>query len=215
MRGRGDSVLHSRGMREEEPKMQSRSTLDRQRLCRVLEVVLDALDGVLDESDYRLVGTSAAMLVGAPLHAGDIDFLMRERCAVDRFGSALSAFVCEVPPQLISGGMQYFARYEICGISVEASTIEVATSSDCLEVSGTGPWVYFTRVPVGMRMVPVVRMELRLATELARDRPDRFEPLIAWMKEQATDADLLQRAMMAWGLPEERQQCVLAALQLG
>jgi hypothetical protein len=54
----------------------------------------------------------------------------------------------------------------------------------------------------------VVRLELRLVTELRRDRPDRYEPLLDHMSVHKFDAELLQRAMNARCISAERQRLV-------
>ncbi|TXK35626.1 hypothetical protein FR742_41255 [Nonomuraea sp. C10] len=74
-----------------------------------------------------------------------------------------------------------------------------------MECIGRGPWQHYVLVPCGPHRVPVVRLELRLATELLRDRPDRYEPLIA---RRGFDPDLLERAMTARGLSPERRRLV-------
>jgi thioredoxin reductase (NADPH) len=52
-------------------------------LLEVLSEILPRLQAILGQSDYRLVGTAAALLHGCELPVGDVDFLMRERDHVD------------------------------------------------------------------------------------------------------------------------------------
>ncbi len=77
-----------------------------------------------------------------------------------------------------------------------------------MECIGRGPWEHYVLVPCGPHRVPVVRLELRLATELPRDRPDRHEPLIDHLARRGFDPDLLERAMTARGLSPERRRLV-------
>lgn len=104
--------------------------------------------------------------------------------------------------------MQYFARYEINGVQLEISTVEWPGDSDGMECIGPGPWQHYVVVTCGSHRVPVIRLELRLATELLRNRPDRFEPLLDHMSAHGFDSALLQTAMDARHLPAERQQMI-------
>jgi hypothetical protein len=90
--------------------------------------------------------------------------------------------------------------------------VEVTTESDCIEVSGSGPWTHYVGIPVGMHIVPTVRIELRLATELSRDRAEKYKPILDWMTRNGCDRNLLIRAMNARGVPAERQHDVLLRL---
>ncbi|TMR17520.1 hypothetical protein ETD86_23120 [Nonomuraea turkmeniaca] len=65
--------------------------------------------------DYRVGGTSAALLQGVHLPVGDIDLLVAGREDVDTFAAALEAYPCLYPASWIQEAMQYFARYEING----------------------------------------------------------------------------------------------------
>ena len=98
---------------------------------------------------------------------------------------------------------------------VVATAVEWTTDSDYIETLGDGPWKYQTQIAVGPYRVPTVALELRLATELLRNRPDRYVPLITWMKQNGCDADLLGHAMDARGLSPEIQHSVLAQVSGG
>jgi len=60
--------------------------------------------------------------------------------------------------------------------------------------------------------VPAVRPELRLVSELARNRPDRAAALIAHLRSHGADLGLLQRAMTDRGLAPDQQRRVLDGL---
>jgi len=179
-------------------------------LRETLEKVLEHTASHFEQVNYCLVGTAAAMLHGVPLSAGDVDFLMKERTHVDAFAVALSSFPALTPPTLLEEAKQYYAAYNVNGIQVEASTVEVTTDSVYIETYGDGPWKYQTLIAVGPYRVPTVALELRLATELLRNRPDRYEPMITWMKQNGCDADLLVHAMNARRLSPEIQHSILA-----
>ncbi|GAA2376269.1 hypothetical protein GCM10010404_35130 [Nonomuraea africana] len=173
-----------------------------------LETTLTALRAVGSDPMYRVGGTSAALLQGVHLPVGDVDLLVARREDVDTVAAALSSFPCLYAPSWLPESSQYFARYEVNGVHLEISTVEQETDSDGMECVGRGPWQHFVLITCGSYRVPVVRLELRLATELLRDRSDRYEPLLDHMAAQGFDADLLDRAMTARGLSVERQRLV-------
>ncbi|WP_157248408.1 hypothetical protein [Nonomuraea typhae] len=173
-----------------------------------LDSTLTAVRAAGADPRYRMGGTGAALLQGVRLPVGDIDLLVARREDVDTIAAALSSFPCLYAASWIPESSQYFARYEVNGVHVEISTVEVEDDSDAMECVGRGPWQHYVLVTCGSHRVPVVRLELRLATELRRDRPDRYEPLLDHMAARGFDAGLLQRAMTAHGLPPERRRWV-------
>jgi len=163
--------------------------------------------------DYRLVGTGAALLHGVSLPAADIDILVRERYGVDTFGSALSSFRCLEAPTWLAETRQYYGNYEVNGVEVGISTVEVASDADTIETFGRGPWEHFTLLACGRYAVPTVALELRLITELFRNRPDRYQPLIQFMQSHGCDLDYIRRGIVAAGLPQTMQDDVLNRLR--
>ncbi|QYC38275.1 hypothetical protein Nocox_03225 [Nonomuraea coxensis DSM 45129] len=173
-----------------------------------LETTLTALVAAGADPAYRVGGTGAALLQGVRLPTGDLDLLVARREDVDAFAAALSSFPCLHAASWLAASSQYFTRYEVNGVHVEISTVEQETGSDAMECVGRGPWEHYVVIPCGPHRVPVVRLELRLATELRRDRPDRYEPLLDHLAARGFDAGLLNRAMTARGLPAERRRLV-------
>ena len=173
-----------------------------------LDMALTALRAAGADTAYRVGGTSAALLQGVHLPAGDIDILVARREDVDTFAAALSSFPCLYPASWIPESSQYFTRYEVNGVDVEVSTVETETDSDVMECVGRGPWEHYVLITCGSHRVPVIRLELRLATELLRERPDRYEPLLGHMGKHGFDSALLQRAMDAHRLPAERRRLI-------
>ncbi|MFI7452193.1 hypothetical protein ACIBQX_32180 [Nonomuraea sp. NPDC049714] len=173
-----------------------------------LDTTLTALRAAGADPMYRMGGTGAALLQGVHLPVGDVDLLVARREDVDTVAAALSSFPCLYAASWLPESSQYFARYEVNGVHVEISTVEQETDSDEMECIGRGPWQHYVLIPCGAHRVPVVRLELRLATELLRDRSDRYEPLLDHMAAQGCDADLLHRAMTARGLSAERRRMV-------
>ncbi|GII95522.1 hypothetical protein [Sinosporangium siamense] len=177
-------------------------------ITATLDTVLTAMQAADADLAYRVAGTSAAVLQGVRLPAGDIDMLVTRREDVDRFAAALSSFPCLHAASWLPGPSQYFARYEVGGVAVEISTVERRVDSDGMECVGRGPWRHCVWITCGSHQVPVVRLELRLATELVRDRVDHYEPLLDHMRARGFDFDLLYRAMRDQGLSAERQRLV-------
>jgi hypothetical protein len=186
--------------------------LDQARLRETLTIMLDHAMPACAQTEYRLVGTGAALLHGVQLPAGDIDILVKEREDVDAFDSTLSSFNCLFAPTWLPDDDQYYANYKINGVEVGISTVEVETDSDAIETFGRGPWEHFSLIPCGSYAVPTVALEIRLATELYRKRSDRYNPIIQYMKANGCDVDLLRRAMEAARLPQAIQEDVLNQL---
>ena len=170
----------------------------------MLSTVLDECHDAIADTDYRVVGTAAAMLHGVHLPAADIDVLLRQRAGVDRFLAALCRHECLAPPQYLEGSRQYFAAVRIQGIKVEFSTVEAPSASATSECVGLGPWSHFAMVPCGRRSIPVVALELRLLTELARDRADRYIPIWQFMQCCGFDAELLGRGLRERGISQAK-----------
>ncbi|MBV7338206.1 hypothetical protein KFU94_60275 [Chloroflexi bacterium TSY] len=97
-------------------------------------------------------------------------------------------------------------------VNVGASTVEWNAVSDGIECLGEGPWAHFSALPLGEHLVPTVALELRLVTELFRSRPDRYRPLIKYMRIRPCDIALLLRGMDERKIPKEKQEEVIGQL---
>lgn len=186
----------------------------RQTLITLLDIGQPAIDGV----EYRLVGTSAALLRGVQLTAGDIDLLFREREAVTRLHDELSkspATECLKGPVWMPDAKQYFARYLVDGVMVELSTVEVEVDgeNDTLECFGRGPWQHFDRIPCGPYWVPTVSLELRLLTELHRGRPEKYHPIVDHLHMHGCDLELVLRGLAMHKISQQLHSEVLARLE--
>ncbi|WP_327128568.1 hypothetical protein [Streptomyces sp. NBC_01727] len=188
-------------------------TLTAPELQNVLSLLLDQVDPDALGLDYRLVGTGAALAQGVQLPVNDVDILMIRRRDVDRTAAALSGFPCRDSPVWLPDARQYFARFEVAGIEVEISTVERSADTDTLECVGRGPWEHFVGIWVGRHLVPAVGLELRLVTELVRDRPDRYEPLMEHMRLHGADLPLLRKAMGERAVDPAWQEHILEQLQ--
>jgi len=156
------------------------------------------------------LGTGAAALHGVELPAGDIDILVEDRKAVDVSGDALACFKCPYPPTFLEDMRQYYVEFEINGVDVGISTVEIETDLDWIETYGPGPWVHYVLLPCGSYMVPTVKLELRLITEVYRDRQERCNPLIGYMKTRGYDTTLLNRGIK--GIKKDFREKVLSRL---
>jgi hypothetical protein len=177
--------------------------LDRSKLILVLSKVLDKVVFDLSNEDYRLVGTSAALLHGVELPVGDIDILVKERRLVDLFSKALSCFNCVIPPTIIPDMNQYYTEYSIDKVEVGISTVEIHTDKDWIETYGNGPWIHYNLLPCGSYIVPSVKLELRLITELYRKRPERYDPILDYMRIHGYDKELVNQGIMNLDIDEE------------
>lgn len=183
------------------------------RLLEVLKRVLNATESVLSPDDYRLVGTTASILHGAKTPSKGVDILMRSRENVDAFHLAMSQFKVDLPPTFDPEDTIYWASYFVDGVHVATCVNEYPAESDAIESAGVGAWMHFTQIPWGHHSVPTVKLELRLITELFRNRPDRYEPLIEYMRIQKVDIDLLRRGMNERQIPQERQEEIIVQLR--
>jgi hypothetical protein len=187
--------------------------LSQDQLRETLITVLDHSMPACAHIEYRLVGTGAALLQGVLLPAGDVDILVKERASVDAFGSALASFKCLFSPAWIPHSRQYYAEYEVKGVGVDFSTVEAETDLDSIECLGRGPWEHYVFISCGPYTVPVVALELRLVSELSRNRPDRYTPLIQHMQVHGCDIELVRRGMEAHSLSQTLQEKVLGQLR--
>ncbi|GIG65202.1 hypothetical protein [Phytomonospora endophytica] len=191
----------------------TRPLRDEADLRALLATTLDLLDPASGGIPYRLVGTAAALLQGVVLPAGDIDVLFAAREGVDAFAAAFADREARQPPVWLPEAGQYFAEFVLDGVRVSASTVEHPDGSVFLESGGKGAWRHYVDVRCGSRVVPAVRLELRLVTELVRDRPDRRAPILAHLVRHGADVPLLERALAAAGVPEGRSREVLARVR--
>ena len=187
-------------------------TLSLDKLRETLIVFLDHTMPACAHIEYRLVGTGAALLQGVSLPSADIDILVKERHDVDAFGAALSSFKCLEAPAWLPDMRQYYGNYEVNGVEVGFSTVEIESDADTVETFGRGPWECYTQIPCGRYTVPTVALELRLITELYRNRPERYQPLIQYMQSHGCDLDFIRRGIAAAGLPQTIQDDVLDTL---
>jgi uncharacterized protein YkwD len=65
---------------------------------------------------------------------------------------------------------------------------------------------------MGERSIKAVAPELRLATELSRDRQDRADLIAGWLHDHGHDAALLTNALDAHGIGADARAPLLAII---
>jgi hypothetical protein len=180
----------------------TRPLRDSRELDAVLRTGFDLIRAVAPGLRYRLVGTAAACLQGVDLPVGDVDILVDRRDDVDAVAEALAGLPCVTAPQWLASARQYFACYSVDGVGFGVSTVEVACDEDGWECQGPGPWRHHVTVDCGGHRIECVGLELRLTTEFLRDRPDRYQPLLAHLGVHGADLELLRQSMTVRGVPE-------------
>lgn len=161
---------------------------------RTLEAILD----VVPPAEFRLVGTASCVLRGIDVEANDVDILFARREPIDAWTNALAGLATvRDAPAWRGDAQQYFARLELDGVVVELSTVEVVVDTDTAECVGTGPWTHWDDVPCGPHHVATVALELRLVTEVARQRQERWEPIVAFLRPRPCDLELVERGLVA------------------
>lgn len=178
--------------------------------------VMEALLGVVPETEFRLVGTASCLLRGIDVAANDIDVLFRQRDTVDAWvASAAHLAAVHDAPRWLPDAAQYFARLDIDGVTVELSTVEIDAPTDTFECAGSGPWAHFDEVRCGEFGIRAVALELRLATDVARGRADRCEPIIGYLRAHPCDLALVERALVAHSIPAGEIAVIMRSLTVG
>ena len=169
--------------------------IDRETLTDVLTKVLDRTSPYINQKEYCLIGTAAALLRGVTLPVGDIDILVRRRKTVDHISKSLKEYELIIPPTELHDMNQYYTEYSIDEIEVGISTVEIDTENDWIETYGPGPWTHYTLQPCGHYIVPTIKLEIRLLTELLRNRPERYNPIIKYLEKHEIDRELVKRGI--------------------
>ena len=185
-----------------QPEMDSSEVVD-DRLRRAMSVLAPIAASFSDE--IRMVGTASSWLRGIVLPVGDIDVLARTRLTVDGLAEELNrrGVLCRMPPSLLDepGFTQYYTSFEIHDVKVEVSTVEAGTDGPLSECAGPAPWSHFDGVLFDDSRLFAVASELRLLSEVSRNRPERWEPIGRHLEDNGYDAELLDAACSS--LPDD------------
>jgi hypothetical protein len=181
--------------------------------------VADSLASVfvrVPSAEVRLVGTASSVMRGIDLPVHDVDILFRDRAGLDSwFGALVAHFEVGSPPAWIADSRQYFARLHDGDITIELSTVEIDSDADTIECIGEGPWRYFDLVPCGGRNMPAVATELRLITEVSRDRIDHCRAIIDHLQGAGCDVALVRRGLARAGINQDAIDRIVAAVSRG
>lgn len=172
-----------------------------------------------DRLTWMLVGSAATSLHGAAVVPGDVDVLVHPdthqdnmlECAtslVEYTGQDtpsedldlfLSSPACPLIP--LSDGSWLFGRWMVQGCKLELARIRTAVAPPVvLETMGTAVWDTRQHVLWHGLSIPVVPLEVQLATIMSRAQVDRERAVQARLTERGFDSALLSRAMADRGV---------------
>jgi len=197
------------------PKPPEGRALVAARFAEALEIALARVEPALPLESLRLVGTAAALLQGVFLPVRDVNLLVKSQAQVDAFAAALDGFPCIAPPAWDAETGAYAARFLIRGFEIAMTAAGDAPDGEpdaVFETQGHGPWQHSVPIVCGAHTLHAVALELRLATEVARERHARVAPLLRALRRRGCDLPLLRRCLDAHGVPPETQQDLLAKL---
>lgn len=182
-----------------------------------LEAFLAVAD---DDVAWMVVGSAATRLQGVAVEPGDVDVLVHPGTSDDAMRvlaeqlvefavpgpatSDLDSFLSMPDRPLVAtpDGEWLFGRWWVGGGKLELARIRVDLGDTAVvETMGTAVWK--TRRTVGWRGrdVPVVPLEVQLATMLLRGQADREHAVRARLARAGSDDALIARALAARGLP--------------
>lgn len=168
-----------------------------------------------------LVGSAATRLHGADVDPADVDILVHPETPDDallRLAGALSDHVVDGPASqnlehfmstrdqsLLAAGAWLFGRWMIDGCKLEVARIqEPVDPSSLLETHGLVIWSFREDIEWRGRSLPVVPLEVQLATVVVRGQTEREKTVRAALTERGYDHELQERAMVARGLDPHR-----------
>jgi hypothetical protein len=166
-------------------------------------------------ADWMLVGSAASAVHGVGLQPGDIDVLARSAADVSTLASVLppaeagasdphldpETFLSTAhePVATFEDGTWTFGRWLLEGVRVEVAHI-AADDGRLHETTGSAVWRHRqTAAWRGIRL-PIVPLEVQLATMLGRGLTDRARAAAARLHERGHDPGLLRRALEDQGV---------------
>lgn len=173
--------------------------------------LLDAAERADDSGvTWMLVGSAATAVHGAQVEPGDVDILVSAPEAVHRLAAAMPSppgacgdhdpgtFLSsvELPVLTFADDAWTFGRWLLHGVRVEvACIIEASAGVRLIETEGSEVWGVRTHIRWGSRNIPVVPLEVQVATMLARQQDERLEAALAVLQTSTADVELLRRAL--------------------
>lgn len=168
---------------------------------------------------WMLVGSAATCVQGVAVEPGDVDVLVHPQTSDEAMAAAVEAFerfsatgpVSQDPDLFLStpnqplvatpDGVWLFGRWMVDGFKLEVARIRIDLGPTAvIETMGTAVWDTQRTVSWRGHAVPVVPLEVQLATMTWRGLGERASAVRARLAEPGTDAALLAQAMADRGL---------------
>ena len=200
----------------------------------VLDNVLATVSPVSGgDTQWAVIGSVATALHGCGVEPGDIDLLAKRPAGVYRFAELMTPFTPDRGDdgddhanwhsslaQPVDAGPDeygfywYFARWFIDGVKLEIAHIVGPELGDDepqgIWEAGPAVWAHIREVPFGAWAVPLVPLEVQLATNWGRGREERAQAIAAVLQRDGYDHELLARALSREQLERFMQLEVLA-----
>lgn len=162
--------------------------------------------------EWMLVGSAATALHGAAIEPGDIDVAVSTSAGVRTAAAVLPSrtdpssptdpiwFSSLAEPTLTfidpSDDRWTFGRWTLAGFTVELAHIDSPAPTDLLvETPATAVWNERSVLDWNGTRIPVVPVEVQLATMIFRAQPDRLQATLAALDPASLDVGLLRRAI--------------------
>ena len=182
------------------------------------------VDGVGERLRWMVVGSAASAIQGAAVTPGDVDIAVHPEtsdatmeeglaalavhAAVSATADDLATFMStrERPLLATANGSWLFGRWTVAGGKLEVARIRAPVAPHALlETLGVDVWDHRHHVRWRGRSVPVVPLEVQLATIVDRGLVDRERAVRARLAETGARDELLQRAFLDRGLGLARE----------
>jgi hypothetical protein len=179
---------------------------------------------------WMLVGSAATAVHGAVVTPGDVDILVHPDTPDDTMArglAPLNAFAGEAARAVASDGLATFAstreypllatangrwlfgRWSVWSCVVEVARIREPVSPHVLlETEGSTVWDFRDEADWRGRLVPIVPLEVQLATTVARGLAGRELAILAQLRLNGVRASILERSFRDRGLDVTRPRAI-------
>ncbi|MFG1627878.1 hypothetical protein [Kribbella sp. NPDC049227] len=163
------------------------------------------------EVEWMLIGSAATALRGAAIEPGDIDVAVSTAAGVRTAATALPSrtarssptdplwFSSVAEPTLTfddPGGARWtFGRWTLAGFRVELAHIDSPATDLLVETPAGAVWSERSVLDWNGAQIPVVPVEVQLATMIFRDQADRLQATLTAVDPISLDVGLLTRAV--------------------
>lgn len=177
------------------------------------------LSAVSGRVTWMLVGSAATRLHGVLVDPGDIDILFHPETSHENMLEVAESFgryafagspsedldlFLSTPGQPLAtteDGSWLFGRWLVEGCKLELARIRVEVGPNVvLETMGPAVWEFRQHLLWRGELVPVVPLEVQLATIISRGQAERSRAVHARLVQRGADDDLIARAMNDRGL---------------